>query len=329
MIVTRSRLVLVALVFILSTIVNGVLFYYFEAVKGPRRDLGFFDAVYWAVITTATVGYGDVVPETVAGRIVALEAAVIGIAVFTLLVSMIAEAFLEQGLRRTMGLARLKNVDVVVIGSSEVCREAVDELRASMPDYHIAWVLEEQPRTLPEDVDFVVGDPTDEEVLARAGAEKAKHAIICILDDAASLHTALVLRKLNKAISISAVAKSKKTVELLREAGASMVVPLRIIGRQLASTVFEPSVALFLEEVTTSRSSADLVEAIVGREFDGRTVEVFVGYLEDRDKENTYIPLMVMRTTANGTEKIPIHNRSIRLKAGDRLVALKVRRVLK
>lgn len=49
----------------LSFIVSGAtLFWYFE----PKRTVG--DSIWWAVVTTSTVGYGDVYPITTGGRIV-------------------------------------------------------------------------------------------------------------------------------------------------------------------------------------------------------------------------------------------------------------------
>ncbi|HDI02480.1 MAG TPA: hypothetical protein ENF93_02420, partial [Ignisphaera sp.] len=238
----KRRLILVFVLFAISALINGTLFYIFEVVHGPQKQFSYLHCIYWAIVTMATVGYGDIVPETFAGYVIAGETIIIGIAVFTLLISTIAEAFLQQSLKRYMGLARLKNVDVVVIGSSEICKEAIDELRMNRKDLKISWVLEEQPKTPPEDIDFVVGNPIEEETLIRAGIKSAKHLIVCILDDSMAIHIVLTAKRLNKNIRIAALAKSSKTKELLEEAGVSIVVPLRVIGRELASAVFEPSV---------------------------------------------------------------------------------------
>lgn len=44
----------------------------------------FFEALYWATISLTTVGYGDIVPTTMFGRIVTMVSSVIGIAVIAL-----------------------------------------------------------------------------------------------------------------------------------------------------------------------------------------------------------------------------------------------------
>ena len=322
----QRRIVLVLILFLASAIVNGTLFYYFEVVNGPQKNLTYFQSIYWAIVTMATVGYGDIVPQTFAGYIVASLTIVLGIAVFTLLVSTIAEAFLQQSLRRYMGLARLKHVDVVVIGSSEICREAIEELRNSGHSYRIAWILEERPKTPPEDIDFVVGDPLDEETLIRAGIKRAKHLIICILDDSATIHIALMAKRLNKNLRIAAIAKNNKAKELLEEAGVSIVVPLRIIGRELASAVFEPSVTVFVDEVTSARGIADLIEVPIDHGLSGMTPEEVVKSLEHRDRAHRYVPLMLIKDSG---DRIAAPDSRTRLRDGDKLVVLKAKRSTK
>ncbi|RLG84329.1 MAG: hypothetical protein DRO39_07595, partial [Thermoprotei archaeon] len=204
-------------------VVNALLFYYVEVVVGGRSDLDLWAAFYWAIVTMATVGYGDIVPKTFWGRVVATEAIVAGIAVFTLMVTTLAEFFMHQTLKRIMGWGRLRRVDVVVVGSTEICRESIEELKLNMPGARIGWVLEKRPREIPEDVDFVVGSPTDENTLSRAGIKGAKYLIVCVPSDSKAIHIVLTARRLNRNLRIVAIANSSRAQELLREAGASTV----------------------------------------------------------------------------------------------------------
>lgn len=54
------------------------------------------DALWWALVTMATVGYGDEVPVTTAGRFVGAVVIVMGVLVFTTLTSFLAQWFLAK-----------------------------------------------------------------------------------------------------------------------------------------------------------------------------------------------------------------------------------------
>lgn len=67
----------------LTVIAIATVFY--RAVEGLR----WIDSLYFSVITVSTVGYGDISPETHAGKVFTMAYAVVGIGVFVALVSTI------------------------------------------------------------------------------------------------------------------------------------------------------------------------------------------------------------------------------------------------
>ena len=67
----------------LTVIAIATVFY--RAVEGLR----WIDSLYFSVITVSTVGFGDISPETVAGKVFTMIYVVIGIGVFVALVSAI------------------------------------------------------------------------------------------------------------------------------------------------------------------------------------------------------------------------------------------------
>ncbi len=76
--------------------IASVLIYVMEAnnPKSPVNTL--FDAVYWSVVTIFTVGYGDIIPVTSEGRIVAMVIIMLGIAVISFATSIVVSAFTEK-----------------------------------------------------------------------------------------------------------------------------------------------------------------------------------------------------------------------------------------
>lgn len=62
-----------------SVILSGAFgFHYFEAGKNPHVN-NFFDSIWWAIVTMATIGYGDIYPVTTGGRIVAIILMFVGV----------------------------------------------------------------------------------------------------------------------------------------------------------------------------------------------------------------------------------------------------------
>ncbi len=62
----------------------------------PDTFHNFFEAVYWATISLTTVGYGDIYPVTVGGRIITMISALAGIAVVALPAGIIISGYLEE-----------------------------------------------------------------------------------------------------------------------------------------------------------------------------------------------------------------------------------------
>ena len=80
------------------------------------EGLAFLDALYFSVVTVATVGYGDIVPKTTAGRMLAIAMIVMGVGAFTGVVANGAEMVLN---RRDRQLRRQKMNMIVGIFFSE------------------------------------------------------------------------------------------------------------------------------------------------------------------------------------------------------------------
>jgi voltage-gated potassium channel len=81
-----------------------------------RRDFdGPGDALWWAVQTVTTVGYGDVVPEHVAGRLIGGALMLQGIALLTVITASVTATLIEQARRRRTEtdavLAKLEQVE--------------------------------------------------------------------------------------------------------------------------------------------------------------------------------------------------------------------------
>ncbi|HEX2589442.1 MAG TPA: ion channel [Gaiellales bacterium] len=70
------------------------------------QHLSAWDGVWWAMSTITTVGYGDVTPHTVAGRLIAIVMMVSGVAFVALLTAAVAERFIRDEQAADMSIER-------------------------------------------------------------------------------------------------------------------------------------------------------------------------------------------------------------------------------
>lgn len=77
------------------TVVGAFLVWLLERDANPALDR-FPEALWWAVVTVTTVGYGDITPQSPSGRVVAAGLMVIGIGVIGLLASTLASAIISE-----------------------------------------------------------------------------------------------------------------------------------------------------------------------------------------------------------------------------------------
>ncbi len=83
-----------------ATLLSGSLMYLAEGSVQPEKMGTIPDAMWWAIVTLGTIGYGDVTPVTTAGRFVASFTIVTGIMMIALPAGIIATAFSNEIHRR-------------------------------------------------------------------------------------------------------------------------------------------------------------------------------------------------------------------------------------
>lgn len=78
-------------------IIASSLMYYFEHEAQPAAFGSIPHAMWWAIITLTTVGYGDAYPVTLMGRFLASTIALLGIGMFALPAGILSAGFVEYG----------------------------------------------------------------------------------------------------------------------------------------------------------------------------------------------------------------------------------------
>lgn len=102
----ESTLLTVVFVVMFVVIIGSILIVLIEApVPGANIKTG-DDAVWWAIVTVSTVGYGDKYPVTLAGRLIGTAMIVMGVSLFSVLTSYIATQFMAR--RRSSNISEVE-----------------------------------------------------------------------------------------------------------------------------------------------------------------------------------------------------------------------------
>jgi voltage-gated potassium channel Kch len=85
-----------AFIMLLLVVLTASLGYLFEHDAQPEKFENIPQSIYWAVITLASVGYGDISPITPMGRIMTIILALLGIGIFAIPAALLSSAFTDQ-----------------------------------------------------------------------------------------------------------------------------------------------------------------------------------------------------------------------------------------
>ena len=230
----------------------------------------FLDAAWLTFTTLSTVGYGDVIPKTIAGRYFNLLLIVFGVGVIAQLMALCIGFIVEGKLNEVLGRSNMeKKIDslknhIILCGAGKIGENVADILKRENVDFVIIDKDEkiiEQYRQ--QDCLVMKGDATKDEILQKAGIKRAYGLIATLSSDAENVFVTLTARELNAKLFIVARAIFKESESKLKIAGADRVIlPAAIGGAQIASMMLNPLMTDFLERVLIGREKRFGIEEI-------------------------------------------------------------------
>jgi voltage-gated potassium channel len=262
-------------------LIATVAMYLFEAEHPQPKVTSLMDALYWAVITITTVGYGDIVPQTTEGRIVAMVLVFAGIAVISFATSIIVMAFHEKmrELHDNRVFAEVeRHADVTIVCGYGRIGQVVAKRLAAGRD---AFVIVDRSAEAVElarrhGYQAVAGDATDNALLANLGLGRQASRILCLThDDVSNVYITLTARQAAPDILIISRANKAETVRKLTQAGANRVVrPYEVVARMAAEFIGQPVAFDALYDVVTRARGVHLEPVTVspGSWLDARRV---------------------------------------------------------
>jgi voltage-gated potassium channel len=232
-----------------------------------------FDCAYMTSITLTTVGYGEVLEEMGQnGRIFAMVLMWTGMGVTLYAISTITGFVVEQNLTRILRERKMEKRIAAMKDHYIVCgvgKTGFNVLKELAESKRPCVVIEIKPERIEwihkqfQNLHFIQGDATEEDVLKRAGIEKASGILAALGEDSHNLLITVQARYVNPATKIVARCQENNLADKFYRAGANYVVnPAFIGGMRMASEMVRPHVVSFLDRMLRGKDKTVRVEEV-------------------------------------------------------------------
>ncbi|MBF0627781.1 MAG: NAD-binding protein [Magnetococcales bacterium] len=238
-------------------------------------------AVYWAIITITTVGYGDIAPVTEVGRLIASVGVLVGMSVTVLVTSLVVSVFTDRlfnlkEFHMERQIERLRN-HFIVCGLDALGLVACKNLHNEKKPF---VAVDQDQKRVDQAIRLgwiaIQGDATAQETWERVGLSRAAGVIIAILNEATNVYIILLVREINVNCFVVACGGQESSEKRLQRVGANRVVlPFQNAGQQMAQTALRPGALQFFSlAMDQAHSAFDMEEITIlsGSVFEGVTL---------------------------------------------------------
>jgi len=231
----------------------------------------FVNALYMTIITITTVGFGEVHPLSEEEKLFTIFLILMSIVMLGLITSVIAqyvasgELFDKIKFKKVQKKIEQLKKHTIVCGYGRNGKQAVIKLKK----YHKSVVIIENDNSMISEIEednllFIKGDATRDDVLEKAGINYASNLITTLPSDADNLFVVLSARQLNKNMTIVSRASDDTSDSKLRIAGANNVImPDKLGGDHMASLLVTPDIVEFVDKLAVDSDNATHLEEII------------------------------------------------------------------
>ena len=308
----------ILLLLLLST---GTIFYW------GYEQYPLIDAFFMTVITISTVGFAVIHPLSDVGKLFTSGLIMFSLGSLAWVGSSLAKFVFDGELKDYLKTYRvdkkiMKLKDhTIIIGYGRNGEQAAMELR----DYGVDFVVIDKRENVigriceDDNLLYIRGDATREEVLLQARIEHAKALIATTPNDADNVFVVLTARSMNPALKIISRASEVESITKLRRAGATNVImPERIGGQRMAKLVTQPDVVEFLEYILLQKSDDVSLEEISCTHMATHFVNKTLKTLQAKDKSG----INIIGIKISGAKYVFNPDPELTLSRGDQLFVL-------
>jgi len=232
----------------------------------------FVDALYMTTLAVTTVGFTEVKPLSPAGEMFTTFLLILSWGALIFILSRVTQ-FVVSGeinkffkTRRLMNSIDKMNQHVIVCGLGRNGQQAARTLKMHNVPFLVVEKREEMIEKYVTDhpeVIYIHGDGAEDEVLEKAGVERASALITALPTDSDNVFIVLTARALNPKLRIISRASQVASQAKLIKAGAdSVILPDKIGGTHMATLVTKPDVVEFIDYLSGEEGESIYMESV-------------------------------------------------------------------
>lgn len=253
------------LIFVMLT--AGIVIYVIEEKANPNIN-SLFDALYWAMITISTVGYGDISPVTFEGRVLSMVIIIAGIAILAFVTSVIVSSFSEKlnELKENRLIEEINKTKefMIICGYGQMTRMF---LSSYVKEYGNRYIIIEADKervemAVKEGYRAIHEDASRHDVIAKFNLNYSQITLLALTSsDVSNVYITLNAKALSTKIKVISRASNNSMAKKCRLAGADHVVmPNIIANRMLFTAITQPVMYRAFYAILTGQHLAHLDE---------------------------------------------------------------------
>ena len=227
----------------------------------PNIDKSFsnyFDSFYWSIVTTTTVGYGDIVPSNIYSKILTIFLMLSGVVAVSLFTAVVTSNLIKKTLF-TKEWQKLENLNqhLIICGYKPQLKLLITNFLRKNKRLTIKDIVIIHSSLNPEievmlnelnDIKFIEGDFSEEEILKKAKANKASKVIVMAensdTSDSKVLATTILLKSFNHNLYIIAEIINPKFESYLEKIGCDEIILSEEYNKYLISkAIIDPGIS--------------------------------------------------------------------------------------
>lgn len=299
--VTPTGKLIISLVILAVIIVMGT--FGFAVIE----DMSLIDSLYMTVITMSTVGFGEIRPLHQEGRVFVIFIIILSLTAGTIAASAIGQVIIEGQLRSVLGRRKMRTKirklsdHYIIAGFGRVGRQVAEAfVRRRVPFIVIENNHNAINQLEAEGYVYIEGEAIEDDVLQRAGVDRARVLVSTLPTEADNVYLALTARDFNPDLYIICRADNPEGEKKLKRAGANHVVSPHILGgMRMAMASLRPNVVDFMVMSTLGDAGLGIEEIVLPQTspFVGKTI------VESKIKSDYDVTVIGIR---RGSEKMII-----------------------